>query len=90
MDSPASNGSKVPMLDHHCRKVTGALKIVHEKYQKTDLYNNFLEQFSDAVTKNEFIEAHLRKASLVGSHTIVVHSTSVDDVLMWIHGTECN
>lgn len=46
------------------RKVTGALKIVHEKFQKTDLYNTFLEQFSDAVTKNEFIEAHLRKASV--------------------------
>jgi hypothetical protein len=45
------------------RKVTGALKIVHEKFQKTDLYSNFLDQFSDAVTKNEFIEAHLRKVS---------------------------
>lgn len=57
------------MLVYDCRKVTGALKIVHEKYQKTDLYNNFLEQFSDAVTKNEFIEAHLRKARLIHSHT---------------------
>jgi len=45
------------------RKVTGALKIVHEKFQKTDLYSTFLDQFSDAVTKNEFIEAHLRKVS---------------------------
>ena len=47
------------------RKVSGALKIVHEKYQKTDLYSSFLEQFSDAVTKNEFIEAHLRKAGFL-------------------------
>lgn len=35
---------------------------MHEKFQKTDLYQSFLAQFSDAVTKNEFIEAHLRKA----------------------------
>lgn len=48
-------------MEVRCRKVSGALKIVHEKFQKTDLYHNFLSQFSDAVRKNEFIEAHLRK-----------------------------
>ena len=57
-----------------CRKVSGALKIVHEQYQKTDLYSSFLSQFSDAVTKNEFIEAHLRKVGHCSDCILVDYS----------------
>ena len=44
--------------------MAGALKLIHEKFQKTDEYPRFLEQFKDAVATNENLEAHVKKVCL--------------------------
>ena len=52
--------------------MSGALKVIHEQYQKTDLYHTFLSQFEDAVKKNEFIEAHLKKVGQICLTSIAI------------------
>ena len=48
-----------------CRKVAGALKVVHEKYQKTQQHAEFLKVFDDAKYRNETIHSHIGKVSPV-------------------------
>lgn len=55
----------LPVWHACCRKVAGSLKLVHEKFQKTDEYGRFLDEFKDVAAHNSQIhDVHTKKVQL--------------------------
>ena len=67
-----------------CRKVTGSLKIVHDKYAKNhEEYVSYTDQFKAAISMNEHIEPHIRKVqikaiAILVLMVIVVHCSHIE------------